>query len=92
MKDWRLWAFLIGIYLVVKMCGGCNSCTSDSSNSQSEESSDNKPTQTCRACGKKTTSWKFLGSDLYCLSCYNERKGMYEELYGKPPVKVRPVY
>ena len=23
MKDWRIWALLIGLYLVVKMCGGC---------------------------------------------------------------------
>ena len=26
MKDWRLWVFLIGIYLMVKMCGGCKGC------------------------------------------------------------------
>lgn len=28
MKDWKLWAILIGLYLVVKMCGGCNGCGS----------------------------------------------------------------
>ena len=26
MKDWRLWVFLIGIYLMIKMCGGCLGC------------------------------------------------------------------
>ena len=36
MKDWRLWAFLIGIYLMIKMCGGCNGCGSDSDTSDDE--------------------------------------------------------
>lgn len=27
MKDWKVWALLIGLYLVVKMCGGCNACS-----------------------------------------------------------------
>lgn len=28
MKDWKVWALLIGVYLLVKMCGGCNACSS----------------------------------------------------------------
>lgn len=28
MKDWRVWALVIGLYLLVKMCGGCNGCSS----------------------------------------------------------------
>ena len=28
MKDWKVWALLIGLYLVAKMCGGCNACSS----------------------------------------------------------------
>ena len=42
MKDWRVWALLIGLYLVVKMCGGCdgcNGCGSDESSSDSYEQS-----------------------------------------------------
>lgn len=27
MKDWRLWVLLIGVYLMVKMCGGCEGCS-----------------------------------------------------------------
>lgn len=27
MKDWRVWALLIGLYLVIRMCGGCNGCS-----------------------------------------------------------------
>lgn len=26
MKDWRVWALLIGLFLLVKMCGGCVGC------------------------------------------------------------------
>ena len=26
MKDWKTWALLIGLYLLVRMCGGCNGC------------------------------------------------------------------
>ena len=26
MKNWKTWALLIGLYLLVKMCGGCNGC------------------------------------------------------------------
>ena len=26
MKDWKTWALIIGLYLLVKMCGGCNGC------------------------------------------------------------------
>lgn len=29
MKDWKTWVLLIGIYLLVRMCGGCNGCNSD---------------------------------------------------------------
>ncbi len=28
MKNWKFWALLIGLYLVVKMCGGCDGCGS----------------------------------------------------------------
>lgn len=27
MKDWRVWALLIGLFVLVKMCGGCNGCS-----------------------------------------------------------------
>ena len=26
MKDWKVWGLLIGLFLLVKMCGGCNGC------------------------------------------------------------------
>ncbi|MBP5715280.1 MAG: hypothetical protein J6X07_11370 [Prevotella sp.] len=28
MKDWKVWAFCIALFLLVKMCGGCNGCGS----------------------------------------------------------------
>ena len=91
MKDWKTWVLLLGIYLLVKMCGGCNSCNSDSSSSQAEYSSKEITGQTCSRCGEKTTTPKFLGSNPYCPSCYEARRDWYESLYGNPPVKARRV-
>ena len=38
MKDWKTWVLLIGIFLLVKMCGGCNGCNSDNSDGYSSDS------------------------------------------------------
>lgn len=27
MKDWKTWVLLLGIYFLVKMCGGCEGCS-----------------------------------------------------------------
>lgn len=35
MKDWKVWAFVIVLFLIVKGCGGCNGCGSDESSSDS---------------------------------------------------------
>lgn len=43
MKDWKTWVLIIGIYLVVKMCGGCDGCESHDGGSNQdnyEQSSD----------------------------------------------------
>lgn len=37
MKDWRVWAFVIVLYLVIRGCGGCNGCGSDSNDDNSSE-------------------------------------------------------
>lgn len=42
MKDWRVWAFVIILFLIVKGCGGCNGCDeSDNSSSERNEQSSN---------------------------------------------------
>jgi len=36
MKDWKVWALLVALFLLVKMCGGCNACSDDNANNESD--------------------------------------------------------
>ena len=59
MKDWKLWALLIGLYLVGKMCGGCEGCSGCSSDEIK-----------CRRCGQ-IREQAFEGSSI-CKVCNDE--------------------
>ena len=37
MKDWKTWAVIIGIFLLVRMCGGCDGCNSSGFDMESVE-------------------------------------------------------
>lgn len=39
MKNWKFWAFVIVVFLIVKNCGGCNESSSDNCSSDSYEQS-----------------------------------------------------
>ena len=43
MKDWKIWALVIGICLVIKICGGCNGCGDSYDSSSNNHSSNNAP-------------------------------------------------
>ena len=49
MKDWKVWALLIGAYLLAKMCGGCERCSSDSNIPEQKPTTF---TRQCYSCGK----------------------------------------
>lgn len=36
MKDWKVWALLVALFLLVKMCGGCNACSDDNASNDSD--------------------------------------------------------
>lgn len=48
MKDWKIWALLIGLYLVVKMCGGCGG-------GDSYDDGFKPVTWKCEKCGEECT-------------------------------------
>lgn len=85
MKDWRFWALLIVIYLLVKMCGGCNGCGSDDENVIYESE-----TWKCASCEKTFTyykdkygehdSWHYWRNDKICRNCYGFRKSVNDAL------------
>lgn len=37
MKDWKVWVFVIVLFLIVKNCGGCNGCSSSTPKPDLEE-------------------------------------------------------
>lgn len=75
MKDWKVWALLIALYLIVKMCGGCNGCGSDSNISENNEYKKEEPhKRCCDGCGHTTNYGQFLNGKYYCHDCYKERR------------------
>ena len=80
MKDWKLWAVVVILFLIVKACGGCNGCENDS------DIPEQKPTtytRTCRACGR--TFETHHEDDQTCSSdCYRrwERQKASFKKYG----------
>jgi len=65
MKDWKTWVLLIGIYLLVKMCGGCNGCNSGSS---TDYSSDSYRQSSSDRDSERAPSW--IQGTWYCVTPY----------------------
>lgn len=81
MKDWKTWVLLIGLFLMVKTCGGCEGCSSCSNDNSTR-------TRTCQRCGK-TFEPKFEDSK-WCQSCYDQDAKKFNE-YQKKREKAIPV-
>lgn len=84
MKDWKTWALLIGIYLLVKMCGGCEGCSGCSSDDSSNGM------RICERCGKSYEPT--FEDDRYCSSCYDRSSKKFNENWKKreKAIPVRP--
>ena len=86
MKDWKTWVLLIGIFFLVKTCGGCEGCSSDS------DIPEQKPTtfsKTCVKCGR--TFETHHESDKLCDECFN-RESLIKEMNKTPRQRHGYVY
>ena len=90
MKDWRVWAFVIFLFLLVKGCGGCNGCDSsdDSSAERYEQSSNDSYKQPETSFSNEQDvrmylcSHRFTSSDGFTLSFSNNANEV--SLNGQP--------
>ena len=74
MKDWKTWVLLIGVFFLIKTCGGCEGCSDDSDIPEQQPTTF---TRTCHRCGK--TFETHHKSDIYCHECY-EKKSLIDEM------------
>lgn len=72
MKDWRIWAFVIVLFLIVKGCGGCNRCGSDESSSDSHE-------QSSSSCDSEERAPSWIQGTWTCITPYGN---MQVEIVG----------
>ena len=81
MKDWKTWVLIIGIYFLVKTCGGCEGCSGGSRDDGM---------RTCSRCGK-TFKPDFEDSE-WCDACYNQHSKKFNEDWKKreKAIPVRP--
>jgi len=84
MKDWKTWVLLLGIYFLVKMCGGCEGCKGCSNDDSSNGM------RICERCGN---SFKPTFEDSkWCKSCYDNHSKKFNENWEKreKAIPVRP--
>ena len=84
MKDWRVWVLLIGLYLVVKMCGGCEGCSGCSSDDSSNGM------RKCQNCGKSFEPTS--EDDEWCHDCYSNHSKQFNKQFEEreKAIHVRP--
>lgn len=81
MKDWKTWVLLIGVFFLVKTCGGCEGCGG---------CSNDDGMRTCQRCGK--TFEPRFEDDKWCQRCYSEHSKKFNENWEKreKALPVRP--